>query len=293
MDKLFRNYAISIKSSLDRLDDYGTVQITLNGKTYPKYREAKSLFTRLCERYPQTKFICHYDYYHHASKFDYYTEKVQRQMVKELSELLSIPHHNFVGVVLHSDTVFRKGLIVGKSISEKVLQKYNPLFYDRSRISSAAQDYIETGTLPYIQSFKSLSEALPSAMSGSHSHIFVETCVNSTWIDNESIAWVEYFARREGFSICWDTEHLYALNGYSVNSIFRGLAPCDMVHLNCIPEGVTPKSRKDLHSSTTIAECLVYHPYQYVSWAKELNDRGIPWVREVSAETIIREQSQL
>lgn len=290
MDSLFRNYALSCKGELDKLDGFGTVQITLNGKTYPRYRDSKYLFTRLCDRYPHVKFICHYDYYHHVTKFAYYTERVQNQMVWEIKELCSVDRDNFMGIVFHTDSVFRKGLVTTSGINKSVLRKYNSAFYDTQMIEAAATLRVSEGLHPHQLSFEELSLRLSS---DERDMIFVETCVcreSSTFGEFNAII---SLARDKGFHVCWDTEHVFSSMGWLPSETSGITQGGDIVHLNCIPMDVLPYSYLDRHSETTVFECSRETPCMYKSLAESFNKRGILWVREVSAETRIREQYQL
>ena len=103
----------------------------------------------------------------------------------------------------------------------------------------------------------------------------------------------KYPALSSVFGIAYDTLHQYAVDGTwlttaEVKEINDHICPV-IVHLNTVPEEVTPGSRRDRHSLTTIYECSKNTADYYKAYAKSLDKAGIVWVREVKEETMLRE----
>lgn len=81
--------------------------------------------------------------------------------------------------------------------------------------------------------------------------------------------------------ICWDTEHSYACNGPSVETVksLVGLKrEIGMIHLNAIEKGVEKGNHKDRHSYTTFETCTKFPAQTYVDFVNTLPD--IPMVFE-------------
>lgn len=300
MGRLINNYTVSYKDDLYRLSEFDTVQITLNYRTFPAKRKSYETFLKICDKNPSTKFICHYDFIYQPTKYLAFNPHVREAIAKEVCELLSIEAPNFVGIVMHTDTVYKKVLFSDPLAYCQIIDtSYNSKLFDLSVLKNYFSDPMALSS----DSIKSMVSDI-CHMSGSsiRSKIYLENTVK-TVIRTLDVDPVDFLSEScKSYSsfvgLCFDTEHYFATNSVdphnSVNEFldFSKDMPF-MVHLNCIPAGVAGGSYKDRHSETTVTECSVESLDTYIQLVNKLNQLNIPYVREVKGEARDREINQL
>lgn len=289
-------YSISYRDDLALLDCFDTVQFALNPGVHPVARRSAMMVRSVCSLYPKIKVICHYDYNYHITKYSAYTREVQTAFLTEISELTSVPNDNFLGVVVHTDSPYKMGTLTDMFPDSLIHKAYSKDIYNPSVLI----DYLSDPTalsLSSIQNFFS-DWIKTNPVKG----IYLENNVNTCPRDRIFGDPVDLLKRAIlpvadlGVGLCLDTEHLFAsTTSYAMVSAIQelqGKLPM-MVHLNCIPAKVHKNSRLDLHSSTTIFECSQYDAETYMKLVSYLDDKGIPYVREVNKTTREREDLQL
>ena len=130
MDRIINNYTVSYKEDFHRLGEFNTVQITLNYRTFPGKRKSVEMFKRLCDTYPKVRFICHYDFIYQATKYKAFTSEVKKAMLEELAGLLCLDVPNFVGVVMHTDTPFKKEVFSSMFPEQVIDTTYNSKIFN-------------------------------------------------------------------------------------------------------------------------------------------------------------------
>lgn len=273
--------------------DYDLVQLTLNHRVYPGSRKAHSYLPALCYKYPNTQFVCHYDFVYLASKYVVFNKSVKQAICDELSLLLSIDCPNFVGVVMHVDTAIKSKVRDSLFPEQTIDVEYNSKIFNLSKL----KEYVGREWDLVLDSLVLLSEDLHKTGKLICNRIYLENTVKTPFPFKSSIA-MESIAKicweNRLYGVCYDTEHLYAQLGSNIDSLKQfinahGSSIPILVHLNCIPAKVRPMSNLDRHSETTIAECSLYSQKDYEDIVQFLVDRGILFVREVKEEARKRE----
>lgn len=301
MDRIINNYTVSYKEDFHRLGEFNTVQITLNYRTFPGKRKSVEMFKRLCDTYPKVRFICHYDFIYQVTKYKAFTPEVKKAMLEELAGLLCLDVPNFVGVVMHTDTPFKKEVFSSMFPEQVIDTTYNSKIFNLGMLKY----YINQWESLSIESIRELGADLRDLISAlQRRKIYLENTVKtsvpcsiykfSTTFLQDSI-----YPVKDIFGICVDTEHIYASHGVELQSavnlvvdVLPGHGISTMLHLNCIPKEVAPFSNKDRHSHSTIFECTLNHEDAYINIARSI-PYYVPWVREVKGETRDRELKQI
>lgn len=301
MDRIINNYTVSYKEDFHRLGEFNTVQITLNYRTFPGKRKSVEMFKRLCDTYPKVRFICHYDFIYQATKYKAFTSEVKKAMLEELAGLLCLDVPNFVGVVMHTDTPFKKEVFSSMFPEQVIDTTYNSKIFNLGMLKY----YINQWESLSIESIRELGADLRDLISAlQRRKIYLENTVKTsvpcsiykfpTTFLQDSI-----YPVKDIFGICVDTEHIYASHGVELQSavnlvvdVLPGHGISTMLHLNCIPKEVAPFSNKDRHSHSTIFECTLNHEDAYINIARSI-PYYVPWVREVKGETRDRELKQI
>ena len=301
MDRIINNYTVSYKEDFHRLGEFNTVQITLNYRTFPGKRKSVEMFKRLCDTYPKVRFICHYDFIYQATKYKVFTSEVKKAMLEELAGLLCLDAPNFVGVVMHTDTPFKKEVFSSMFPEQVIDTTYNSKIFNLGMLKY----YINRWESLSIESIRELGADLRDLISAlQRRKIYLENTVKTsvpysiykfpTLFLQDSI-----YPVKDIFGICVDTEHIYASHGVELQSavnlvvdVLPGHGISTMLHLNCIPKEVAPFSNKDRHSHSTIFECTLNHEDAYINIARSI-PYYVPWVREVKGETRDRELKQI
>lgn len=303
MDRIINNYTVSYKDDFSRLAEFNTVQITLNYRTFPSKRKSAQVFKSLCDTYPKVRFICHYDFIYQATKYKVFNPEVKKAMLEELASLLCLDAPNFVGVVMHTDTPFKKEVFSSGSSELVIDTTYNSKIFNLGMLKYYSGTFTrESLSVDSIRELGADLRDLTSALQ--RRKIYLENTVK-TLIPNSAYQYPTTFLQeciypvKDIYGICVDTEHLYASSGVELQSavnlalqVIPGVGISSMLHLNCIPKEVTPFSNKDRHSHTTIFECTVNHEDAYINIARRI-PHAVPWVREVKGETRDRELKQL
>lgn len=303
MDRLINNYTVSYKDDFHRLGEFNTVQITLNYRTFPGKRKSVEMFKRLCDTYPKVRFICHYDFIYQATKYKAFQPEVKKAMLEELAGLICLDVPNLAGVVMHTDTPFKKEVFSSMFPEQVIDTTYNSKIFNLGMLK-----YYSTSRLRESLSVDSIRELgadlrdLTSALQ--RRKIYLENTVKTS-VPDSAYQFPTTFLQeciypvRDIYGICVDTEHLYASHGVELQSVVNlavdglpGVGVSTMLHLNCIPKEVAPFSNKDRHSHTTIFECTLNHEEAYIEAVRSI-PRNVPWVREVKGETRDRELKQI
>ena len=301
MDRIINNYTVSYKEDFHRLGEFNTVQITLNYRTFPGKRKSVEMFKRLCDTYPKVRFICHYDFIYQATKYKAFTSEVKKAMLEELAGLLCLDVPNFVGVVMHTDTPFKKEVFSSMFPEQVIDTTYNSKIFNLGMLKY----YINQWESLSIESIRELGADLRDLISAlQRRKIYLENTVKTS-VPNTgykypfALLYDSIYPVRDIFGICVDTEHIYASHGMDLQTAFNvavqslpGLGVSTMLHLNCIPKEVAPFSNKDRHSHSTIFECTLNHEDAYINIVKSI-PYYVPWVREVKGETRDRELKQI
>lgn len=301
MDRIINNYTVSYKEDFHRLGEFNTVQITLNYRTFPGKRKSVEMFKRLCDTYPKVRFICHYDFIYQSTKYKAFTSEVKKAMLEELAGLLCLDVPNFVGVVMHTDTPFKKEVFSSMFPDQVIDTTYNSKIFNLGMLKY----YINRWESLSIESIRELGADLRDLTSAlQRRKIYLENTVKTsvpysiykfpTLFLQDSI-----YPVKDIFGICVDTEHIYASHGVELQSavnlavdVLPGHGISTMLHLNCIPKEVASFSNKDRHSHSTIFECTLNHEDAYINIVKSI-PYYVPWVREVKGETRDRELKQI
>nr|DAI26695.1 MAG TPA: hypothetical protein [Caudoviricetes sp.] len=301
MDRIINNYTVSYKEDFHRLGEFNTVQITLNYRTFPGKRKSVEMFKRLCDTYPKVRFICHYDFIYQATKYKAFTPEVKKAMLEELAGLLCLDVPNFVGVVMHTDTPFKKEVFSSMFPEQVIDTTYNSKIFNLGMLKY----YINQWESLSIESIRELGADLRDLISAlQRRKIYLENTVKTsipcsiykfpTTFLQDSI-----YPVKDVFGVCVDTEHIYASHGVELQSavnlavdVLPGHGISTMLHLNCIPKEVAPFSNKDRHSHSTIFECTLNHEDAYINIVRSI-PYYVPWVREVKGETRDRELKQI
>lgn len=301
MDRIINNYTVSYKEDFHRLGEFNTVQITLNYRTFPGKRKSVEMFKRLCDTYPKVRFICHYDFIYQATKYKSFTLEVKKAMLEELAGLLCLDVPNFVGVVMHTDTPFKKEVFSSMFPEQVIDTTYNSKIFNLGMLKY----YINQWESLSIESIRELGADLRDLISAlQRRKIYLENTVKTsipcsiykfpTTFLQDSI-----YPVKDVFGVCVDTEHIYASHGVELQSavnlavdVLPGHGISTMLHLNCIPKEVVPFSNKDRHSHSTIFECTLNHEDAYINIVRNI-PYYVPWVREVEGETRDRELKQI
>lgn len=303
MDRIINNYTVSYKDDFDRLAEFNTVQITLNYRTFPSKRKSAQMFKSLCDAYPKVRFICHYDFIYQATKYKAFNPEVKKAMLEELASLLCLDAPNFVGVVMHTDTPFKKEVFSSDSPEFVIDTTYNSKIFNLGMLKYYSGASIRESLSVYsIRELGAHLRDLTAALQ--RRKIYLENTVK-TLVPNSVYQYPTTFLQeciysvKDIYGICVDTEHLYASSGVELQSAVNlalqaipGVGISSMLHLNCIPKEVAPFSNKDRHSHSTIFECTVNHEDAYIDIARRI-PYSVPWVREVKGETRDRELKQL
>lgn len=303
MDRIINNYTVSYKDDFDRLAEFNTVQITLNYRTFPSKRKSAQMFKSLCDTYPKVRFICHYDFIYQATKYKAFNQEVKKAMLEELAGLLCLDAPNFVGVVMHTDTPFKKEVFSSDSPKFVIESIYNSKIFNLGMLMYYSDPQLrESLSVDSIRELGADLRDLTSALQ--RRKIYLENTVKTS-VPNSAYKYPTTFLQeciypvKDIYGICVDTEHLYASSGVELQSavnlaiqVIPGVGISSMLHLNCIPKEVAPFSNKDRHSHTTIFECTLNHEDAYIEIARRI-PYSVPWVREVKGETRDRELKQL
>lgn len=295
MDEI-KNYSISYRDDLAILDRFSTVQFALNPGSNPSRRQSAKMVSSLCSVFPHVKVICHYDYNYHISKYLAYTPEVRKAFLSEVSHLTSIKHSNFLGVVLHTDSVYKKGVLTDMFPESLIRSSYSKTWYDHDTVVSYLDrpSYLTVNSIQMF--FSDWIKTFPEKPLFLENN--VNTCPHDVLFGNpiELLKSAVLPIAPMGVGVCLDTEHLFAstISQSAVGAIqeLKDSVPL-LVHLNAIPRKVKRNSRLDLHSSTTLFECSQYDFETYMKLVDYLDDHQIPFVREVNKTTRERERLQL
>lgn len=268
------NYTLGFVSDLRSLSDFDVCQLSLNpAYKIPKGSASKAL-KFLCAAFPNTKILVHLDMAISVSKWPLYQRWFTKDTLRVMEELNEVTYSNFVGVVAHttqSFTVSRSKIYVPDAKDLIMYKGYRSLLVSGIKSIALVVNY-------------------PVFLETPASHRF-----NGSSLDMLSLA-IEESGQNHKIGVCIDTEHVYAADGLSLEDVTKFLKTTDLkcvVHLNAVPSGVKPLSRKDRHSTTTLQECSVNNLKQYLDFTELLDSLGVVYVREVNKETRLREYKQI
>lgn len=301
------------------------VQVMMSGYRTPSVANAKSY---LYWPVKGQKFILHQDYYKTPTRFLFMTDERRKSLIEETSYLLRHgKKSNLYGIVFHMDTCFNRKFMsalfskrtgsvsqvtdyihilgcVQKHLTSKMYKTSEQLSLDLLKIyqeSETKQEFVKAverkSTLLFLEA---LSEAL--------SYTEVKLLLENTTKDCDGMSLFSTHNSAHEFlqslpkeystvSLCYDEEHAYA-SGWNtlildnkVNNNFN-FDRIGLVHLNTIPNSVEKGSKLDRHSETSLFEGK-NSASVYRSVVEKLNSLGIPHIREVEFQTLLREQKQL
>lgn len=283
---LVDSYSVTSVNSVD-LTGMRTAQFTLNGRIHPSRRNSAELTRRLCRAFPKVNIVVHYDYIHLIGKVLIFNSQTQQSILEELSGLLNLDEPNFVGVVMHTSSCFRKGFKEALDKLSFIQKNYNLNKFSEGGLLSywtlSDEFLIEMG----------LNRLFEWCNNSTKKPIILENMASSNIKDPvSSLLFIKQKYPKGMVGVCYDTEHAYA-SIEKIPLLQDTIDAFDLVHLNAIPEGVSMGSKLDRHSDTTLLECSVVDFEVYEKLIIKMNELSIPYIREVTEETIIREQSQL
>lgn len=288
----------TVGSITDINNSFDVCQFTENSRIAFSSRRSPQNIKNLRDKGITTKIIVHQDFIYIASRYCMFNDGVKRAIIDYLK---SYNGSDVIGIVMHTDypikqEVFkhvdeRKAIADSYSASiwnsKAIIDNYNSGTIVENSILQLAQDMVDAGvtTRVYLENTTSIGPRSAAGSNGVATFQFL----------------LDLFTRHPElhnvFGIAYDTCHQYAVDGVWIPATdivdwHKTLCPM-LVHLNTIPEEVTPGSRRDRHSYNTIFECSVNTSDYYKAYAQTLDNAGIPWVREVKTETMERELTQL
>lgn len=289
-------YSISSLNQIAELPKLRTAQITLNGRQFPSKRQTVSLLRRMSP-YHNTKIIIHYDFIYVASRFAMFNDSVQDAIVNEIVDILKYSETDKLvsGIVMHTDFPIKKKYVNNGKIKPNVSESYTGTLWNTDAVVELTQD-LDTLLVKNLDHF--YNKIKEKYTGSTNCKIFLE---NTTHVPdyNDTIGSVSYLKdyiiknnRQDLFGLCYDTEHGFAVDGVfpsiELLSTLNKELPL-MVHLNTIPKGIKPKSKKDRHSTTTIYDCSVNSAETYLEYVSFLRESNILFVREVKEDTMFEE----
>lgn len=294
-----RNYTVAGFKDYEGMRLCDTAQMVVSRHMFPASRNvAKWLDDIISVEKIGTKLIVHMDYLYIVTRYGIFKEHVKRAILNEMHAILAYANQHqdqILGIVMHTDfpirqEIYKKGMPVRAVYEDKV--------YDLDRIEKFATGYAWESLLndALVSFWHDLGGASYTGVK-----IYLENTTKIMSVNDNlgSLEWLKEYCYAYGnlYGLCIDTEHLYASTGQGLDYVSSFIAIHTQVslmcHVNAIPSEVSPKSKKDRHSDTTLFECSVNEFSKYKALIELLESRNIPWVREVSSETMLREIEQL
>lgn len=274
-------------------NDFYTAQFTENSRINLTSRRSAETIRKLRAKGVKTNIIVHQDFIYIASRYIMFNDRVKRSI---LDYLKSYNGTDVVGIVMHTDYPIKQEVFKHADTLKAISDSYKYGVWNESAILDAYKrgNIVEESIIAFANDI--VNEGITT-------RIYLE---NTTSIGRDSegsngVSTIQYLINlfhkypelHNVFGIAYDTCHQYAVDGVwlsvdEVVNIHKTLCPV-IVHLNTIPQEVTPGSRRDRHSLTTIYECSVNTSDYYEAYADALDKAGILWVREVKQETMERE----
>lgn len=298
-----RGYTISSLKDVAKYNlDY--VQGTLNSRIFPSKRKTAELLKSIPVDGP--KVVIHYDYVYIISRFGMMKSHVQEAILNEVHDILEAGDNNpnIIGLVMHTDFALRKEVYLPEVNWSKLESVYSDGIWDiemiKSMLLSGLEGFTDKNLTLFYDAYKSRF-ALPKRC-----RILLENTTKISPIQYGSQGSVthlcEYVDSRPWvtslYGLCFDTEHEFAATGTDLLSsthfesflkYYKDNGVNVIVHLNTIPKGVEPSSKKDRHSDTTVFDCSVHDVKSYQNIVKILDALDVPHIREVKEETMLDE----
>lgn len=238
----------------------------------------------------QGSIYLHWDFIYIPTRYLMLRYSVKQQLLKKLADFYRWASEDLrvKGIVMHTDYPLRYEVL--QNYSESSIEKY----YSKSMYDTAVIKKLSPLTICELsikEFYKDIKKCLKSSCP-----IFLEnTCkvYKETNSYNTICNLIQHLS--DVYKMCLDTEHYFAVEGVYPDflSDFSNSNLPNLVHLNTIPASVRPKSRLDRHSTTTIFDCSVHSPQDYISLSSNLQSVGIDCIRELDYQFVLKEIEQL
>lgn len=294
-----RNYTVAGIKALYELPRMDCCQITLNGRQFPSSRKTVAALQSLREAGIYVPIIVHYDFIYIVSRYLMFKKAVQEAIMEELTGLdaYASKDNNILGIVMHTDWPVKKEFRTSLNKPQFITDNYSGSLWDTILIKDHLS-LIDNGAIVEASICKFYSD-FKEHIGSNHVKVYLENTTKVGPDKQGTLQWLTNVIHSHDmesvFGIVYDTEHHYAVTGEWLEEpdIKTLQSNYDLiVHLNTVPKNVKPFSNKDSHSFTTISECSLHDKLYYNQYSNMLDTLGIPWVREVKEETMLREWNQ-